>query len=227
MREIVLDTETTGLDPVDGHRMVEIGAVELVNRIPTGRTYHQYLNPERDIDAESIRIHGITNEHVKDMPTFAQAADAFLAFIEGAGLVIHNAPFDMKFLNFELDLMGRGPLTNTVVDTIPMARSKFPGAQVNLDALCRRFEIDLSARVYHGALLDSQLLAEVYLELMGGRQPDLAFADTESADAEAASRFRITAPKAARTFAPSPEELANHEAYIAKIANSLWQSDNK
>ncbi|MBI1363883.1 MAG: DNA polymerase III subunit epsilon [Proteobacteria bacterium] len=225
MRELVLDTETTGLDPKEGHRIVEIGAVEVINRVPTGRTFHHYINPERDIDAESTRIHGITNEKVRGMPTFAQIADDFLAFADGAGLVIHNAPFDMGFLNYELDRIGKPPLENEVVDTIPMARKRFPGAQVNLDALCRRFEVDLSARIYHGALLDAQLLAEVYLELTGGRQPGLSFDAAPGADGTSAAKYRKTVAQPARSFALPAEELAAHEAFVAKMGNSLWLKD--
>jgi DNA polymerase-3 subunit epsilon len=228
-REIVLDTETTGLDPKEGHRIVEVGAVELIGRVPTGRSFHHFINPERDIDAESTRIHGITNEKVRGMPTFGQIADDFMAFVDGAALVIHNAAFDMGFLNHELGLLGREPLTNEVVDTIPLARGRFPGAQVNLDALCRRFDIDRSARVFHGALLDAQLLAEVYLELTGGRQPGLSFeSPTAGQQDQEPLHVRQTQARPPRPFAPSAEELAAHAAFVAKLPNSLWlkpQSD--
>lgn len=175
MREIVLDTETTGFEPAEGHRIVEIGAVELLNHMPTGRTYHQYVNPERDVPAEAFAVHGLSTEYLRDFPVFAAIADEFLAFVSGARLVIHNAAFDMKFLNAELGWAGRPQLSNDIaIDTLTMARRRFPGSPASLDALCRRFGVDNSAREKHGALLDSEILAEVYLELIGGRQPDFA-----------------------------------------------------
>ena len=174
MREIVLDTETTGFEPSEGHRIVEIGAVELLNHMPTGRTYHQYLNPERDMPAEAFAVHGLSEAFLRSYPVFAAVAPAFLEFIGNARLVIHNAAFDIKFLNFELGRAGRAVLAwDRVVDTLAMARQKFPGSPASLDALCRRFGVDNSSREKHGALLDSEILAEVYLELVGGRQPDL------------------------------------------------------
>ena len=175
MREIVLDTETTGLDPETGDRIVEIGAVELSNHVPTGQTYHQYINPERAMPQEAKEVHGLSDEFLSKMPVFAQIADAFLDFVGDAKLVIHNASFDIKFLNAELKWMHRPPLPiERAVDTLEIARRKFPGAPASLDALCRRFGVDNSARTLHGALLDSEILAEVYLELIGGRQPDFA-----------------------------------------------------
>ena len=174
MREIVLDTETTGLDPALGDRIVEIGAVELVNHMPTGRSYHAYVNPERDVPQDAVAVHGLSAAFLADKPTFVAIAEEFTAFIGDARLVIHNAGFDMKFLNAELGWAGRPALPLArAVDTIELARRRFPGAQNSLDALCRRFGVDNSAREKHGALLDSELLAEVYLELIGGRQPDL------------------------------------------------------
>lgn len=174
MREIVLDTETTGFEPHEGHRIVEIGAVELINHMPTGRTYHQYLNPQRDMPAEAFAVHGLGNDFLRDKPLFASVGRAFLDFIAGSKLVIHNAAFDMKFLNAELEWANLPPLPmDRAIDTLMMARRKFPGSPASLDALCRRFGIDNSAREKHGALLDSEILAEVYLELLGGRQPDL------------------------------------------------------
>ncbi|MGF1444732.1 MAG: DNA polymerase III subunit epsilon, partial [Pikeienuella sp.] len=170
MREIVLDTETTGLEP-DEHRIVEIGAVELLNALPTGRSYHQYINPERPMPAEAFQIHGLGDEFLRDKPVFAEIAAAFCSFIAEAPLVIHNAAFDMAMINAELARLGRPVLPDSrAVDTLALAKRKFPGAQVSLDALCRRFGIDNAGRVKHGALLDSELLAEVYLELQGGRQ---------------------------------------------------------
>ena len=174
MREIVLDTETTGLDPAAGHRVVEIAALELLHHVPTGRTFREYINPERDMPPEAERIHGLSAEFLKDKPLFKAIAPDFLDFVGDARLIIHNAAFDMKFLNAELSLCGLGPLGNDrAVCTVTMARQRYPGAQVSLDALCRRFAIDNSARTFHGALLDCELLAEVYLELCGGRQPGL------------------------------------------------------
>ena len=175
MREIVLDTETTGLDPDKGDRIVEIGAVELLNHLPTGRTWHKYLNPERAMPDDAFRIHGLSDTFLADKPLFAALAQDFLAFIGTAPLVIHNAGFDMRFLNAELARAGFPLLPQErAFDTVALARRKFPGAQASLDALCRRFGIDNSARTLHGALLDSQILAEVYLELVGGRQPNFA-----------------------------------------------------
>lgn len=173
MREVVLDTETTGLDPAEGHRIVEIGAVELWNHLPTGRTFHRYLNPERSVPTEAFEVHGLGDDFLRDKPFFAQVAQELRAFIEGARLVIHNAAFDLRFLNAEFSRLGLASLPPAAaLDTLAMARARFPGAPASLDALCRRFGVDLSARTRHGALLDCELLAEVYLELVGGRQPD-------------------------------------------------------
>jgi len=175
MREIVLDTETTGLDPAHGHRIVEIGCVEIVNLVPTGRVYHQYVHPERDMLEDAFAVHGLSADFLARHPIWSDVVGSFLAFIGDDRLVIHNAPFDMKFINAELRGVDLPALPKTrVVDTLALARSLFPGAQASLDALCRRFEVDNSKRVAHGALLDSELLAAVYLELRGGRQPDLA-----------------------------------------------------
>lgn len=174
MREIVLDTETTGFEPAEGHRIVEIGAVELFNHVPTGRTYHQYINPQRPMPAEAFAVHGLGDDFLRSQPPFAEIAPAFIEFVEDASLVIHNAAFDMKFLNFELGRVGMAQLAmNRAIDTLTIARQKFPGSPASLDALCRRFGVDNSTREKHGALLDSEILAEVYLELIGGRQPDL------------------------------------------------------
>ena len=173
MREIVLDTETTGFDPETGDRIVEIGGVELYNHVATGRTYHQYINPERSMPAEAFEVHGLGDDFLSDKPKFAQIGQDFVDFVGDARLVIHNAAFDMKFLNAELRWMGLPALPmERAIDTLGMARKKFPGSPATLDALCRRFNIDNSARTLHGALLDSEILAEVYLELIGGRQPD-------------------------------------------------------
>jgi DNA polymerase-3 subunit epsilon len=222
MREIVLDTETTGLDPAAGHRIVELGCLELFNRVPTGERFHSYLNPERDMPEEAFRIHGLSQEFLAQHPPFAEVAEGFLAFLADAPLVIHNAEFDLGFLNAELAKAGL-PLLDRgrAIDTVAMARRRFPGAQANLDALCRRFEIDNSARNLHGALLDCELLAEVYLELSGGRQPGLDL--TESAAAAAATRAKRL-PRAPRPHAPSSEELEAHAALVGTLEDPIWRS---
>ena len=180
MREIVLDTETTGLDPFTGDRLVEIGAVELKGHMPTGNTYHQYINPERDVPQDAVAVHGLDSAFLSDKPVFKDVAQAFLDFIGDAKLVIHNASFDMKFLNAELGWQNLPKIPfERAIDTLDFARKKFPGSPASLDALCRRFGIDNSARTLHGALLDSEILAEVYLELIGGRQPDFALSSQE------------------------------------------------
>jgi DNA polymerase-3 subunit epsilon len=225
MREIALDTETTGLDPASGHRVVEIGCVELVNHVPSGRECHSYLNPERDMPAGAFEVHGLSVEFLADKPLFAAIVDQFMAFIEDAPLVIHNAEFDLKFLNAELARLERPILERgRTVDTLAMARRKFPGAQASLDALCRRFEIDISARDKHGALLDAQLLASVYLELSGGRQPSLGLAAgaSRSAGGTGASGGGRT-PRPPRPHAPSAEELAAHDAFVARLKDPVWQ----
>jgi len=223
MREIVLDTETTGLDPLTGHRVVEIGCVELFNHISTGKTFHAYLNPERDMPSEAAMVHGLTEEFLADKPVFAQVVDDFLTFIADTQLIIHNAAFDMNFINAELTRCGykRLPM-DRATDTVMMARKKFPGAPASLDALCKRFGVDLSTRKMHGALLDAQLLAEVYLELRGGRQPDLAIAATESSVAEEI-QARAREHRAPRPHAPSDAELAAHETFLAGLKDSHWK----
>ncbi|MFQ5535596.1 MAG: DNA polymerase III subunit epsilon [Sphingomonadales bacterium] len=219
MREIVLDTETTGRDPGRGDRIVEIGCLELENHLPTGKVYHVYINPERDVPPEVIRIHGLTEEFLRDHPTFPKIADDFLSFIGSSPLVIHNASFDMGFLNAELERAGRKALPGErAIDTLDMARRKFPGARNSLDALCRRFAIDNSARVKHGALLDSELLAEVYLELIGGRQRDFALASAAKPTAVAESRARP-----ARAHRPDADELAAHEAFVETLKDPIWR----
>jgi len=223
MREIVLDTETTGLDPNTGDRVVEIGCIELINHIPTGETYHQYVNPERIMPAEAFAVHGLSEAFLSDYPVFADVADTFLAFVGDAKLVIHNAAFDMKFLNAELERLDRPAIPMArAIDTVQMARQRFPGAQASLDALCRRFEIDNSARDKHGALLDADLLALVYLELIGGRQPGLELA-TESRASKVEAQ-RVERPlRPARPHAPSPEEEAAHAQLIASLSDPIWQ----
>ncbi|MBC8159021.1 MAG: DNA polymerase III subunit epsilon [Rhodospirillales bacterium] len=224
MREIVLDTETTGLDPASGDRIVEIGAVELINHLPTEEVHHIYINPQRDMPEGAFAVHGLSKEFLADKPVFADVADAFVDFVGDADLVIHNAEFDMKFLDFEFGLMGKTALSeNRVIDTLVMARRKFPGSPANLDALCRRFQIDLSDRSLHGALKDARLLGEVYLELIGGRQTDLALA-REAAQAPTAAQAATGNQRAARPHAPSAEEEARHAAFLEKLKNPLWSA---
>jgi DNA polymerase-3 subunit epsilon len=231
MREIVLDTETTGFDPDLGDRIVEIGGVELFNHLPTGRTYHQYINPERDMPQSAFEVHGLSSEFLSDKPIFAAVGRAFLDFVGDAKLVIHNASFDMKFLNWELKAMGLRELPwEQAVDTLAIARRRFPGSPASLDALCRRFGIDNSRREKHGALLDSEILAEVYLELVGGRQPDLVLAPaggekSTSADGTLAGGDWRPRPRPV----PLPPritaaELAAHEAFVAKLGEAaIWR----
>jgi DNA polymerase III subunit epsilon len=218
MREIVFDTETTGFEPNDGHRIVEIGLVELMDHFPTGRSKQFYLNPERDVPIESQRVHGLSGEFLADKPLFAHVVEEFLEFVGDAVLVIHNASFDMKFVNAELARLGRAPLSMArTVDTIEIAKRKFPGARYSLDELCKRFSIDLSAREKHGALLDAELTAQVYLELVGGRQRGLALAPVEIAvehqQAELNRARQRPEPLAPRLTA---EEIARHAAFVAK-----------
>jgi DNA polymerase III subunit epsilon len=226
MREIVLDTETTGLDPAEGHRIVEVGAVELVNLMPTGRTWHQYFNPERPMPKEAFDVHGLGDEFLRDKPLFRSLAGDFLGFIGDARLVIHNAPFDMKFLNAELAAAGLPGLPmSRALDTVQMARQKFPGSPASLDALCRRFGVDNSAREKHGALLDSEILAEVYLELLGGRQPDFGLSGAGRADADAGVAEWRPRPRPA----PLPPRLteaeaAAHSVFVEKLGEtSIWK----
>ncbi|MDA1099566.1 MAG: DNA polymerase III subunit epsilon [Proteobacteria bacterium] len=221
MREVVFDTETTGLDPAAGHRVVEIGCVELLNHMPTGETRQWYLNPQRDMPEEAFRVHGLSEEFLADKPIFAVVADDFLEFVGGAVLIAHNASFDMRFINAELAALDRPNLPqDRMLDTIAIARRKIPGAQYSLDALCRRFDIDLSAREKHGALLDAELLAEVYLELLGGRQPGLVLASEAkgSTSPQPADRHARTP----RAHAASAEEEAIHQVFVAKMKDPIW-----
>lgn len=227
MREIVLDTETTGLDPDAGHRIVEIGCVELFNHLPTGRTFQRYINPERDMPEEAFRVHGLSSDFLAGHPTFAAIAEEFLDFVTDAALVIHNAEFDLKFLNAELKRLGKPPFVRErATDTVTVARQKFPGAQVSLDALCRRFAIDNSGRTLHGALLDCQLLAEVYLELVGGREPELVIESRIEAGPADLPGVTLPAPnrpvRPPRVFAPTPEEAAAHAEMLKKLKDPLW-----
>lgn len=229
MREIVLDTETTGLDPFNGDRIVEIGCIELINHIPTGRTYHQYINPQRALSEEVVAVHGLTETFLADKPIFKDIADDFLAFIgEESKLVIHNAPFDMKFLNAELSWVDKQVLSfDRVIDTLVMARQKFPGARVNLNELCKRFNVDNTARTLHGALLDSELLAEVYLELIGGREPGLIFGKSTTFAHNNLTNSSMTgtqkvAPKKVRTFPVDSDEEKQHIEFVRQIKNNIW-----
>jgi len=224
MREVVIDTETTGLDPQDGHRIVEIACLELIHHVPTGRKLHRYVNPERDVPADALAVHGLDAEFLAGHPPFAGIAEEVTEFIAGDCLVIHNAEFDLAFLNAELARLGRGPLAAPFVDTLAVARRRFPGAPNSLDALCRRFAVDLSARDKHGAEIDCGLLAEVYIELLGGRQPGLDFAVGTIAAADVIGAPQGRAPRPPRPHAPSAEELAVHQAMLATIKAPLWLS---
>ena len=220
LREIVLDTETTGLDPDRGHRIVEVAALELVDHLPTGRTFHSYVHPQRDMPEEAFRVHGLSAQFLRDFPVFAEVVSPLLEFIEDSRLVIHNAAFDIRFLSAELDRHGHEPLAmSRAIDTLQLAQRRFPGAQNSLDALCRRFAIDNSTRTLHGALLDCELLAEVYLHLIGGRQTVLGL-DRPGARRAGQAVARMVRPP--RPHAPSAEEEAAHAAFVAKLDQAIW-----
>jgi DNA polymerase-3 subunit epsilon len=220
MREIVFDTETTGIMPGDGHRIVEIGAIELVNRVPTGRHFHSYLDPCRPMPKDAEAVHGLSSAFLTGQPVFEMVIDEFLAFIGDAPLVAHNAMFDMEFLNWELRRAGMPPLSlDRAIDTLEIARKKHPGAKHSLDALCQRFGIDLSARTKHGALLDAELLARVYVELTGGHQIGLDLAHAAS-EPEGEEVERAAVPP--RPFEASEAELARHAAFVAKLNDPVW-----
>ena len=222
MREIVLDTETTGLDPKSGHRIVEIGAIELINHIPTHKTYHCYINPERDVDQGAFEVHGLSTQFLSQFETFGNVVDEFNAFIKGDPLIIHNAPFDIGFLNSELLAIGRRAIDeNRIIDTLPMARQKFPGAQVNLNALCRKYDIDNSHRDLHGALVDADLLARVYLELIGGKQPGLRLATERKRQGIIGAVVQNERVK--RVFAANATELEAHSRLLDSLANPIWR----
>ena len=223
MREIVIDTETTGLDPQGGDRIVEVACIELSHHVATGRSFHRYVNPERDVPAEAFAVHGLSTEFLAGHPVFAVIADELLEFIGGDRLVIHNAEFDLAFLNAELARLDRPLLTCPYVDTLAVARRRFPGAPASLDALCRRFAIDLSSRDKHGAEIDSALLAAVYIELLGGRQRGFDFAALSGEDgADAMGLPQRGPPRPPRPHMPSLEELAAHQAMLAGIKAPLW-----
>jgi DNA polymerase-3 subunit epsilon len=222
MREIVLDTETTGLDPQAGHRVVEVGCIELFNTVATGKTFHAYFNPEMVMPTGAQDVHGLTDEFLSDKPLFAERVEEFLEFIGDAQLVIHNAQFDIGFLNAELERAGKPKLLNAYVDTVSVARRKFPGQRASLDALCERLGIDNSSRTKHGALLDSELLAEVYLELSGGRQRDLGLAPELAAAAAVATVVAALPVRVPRPHAASVAELAAHAEFLKKLKDALW-----
>lgn len=224
MREIVLDTETTGFEPEAGDRIVEIGAIELLNHMPTGKIYHQYINPERSMPTEAFEVHGLGNDFLRDKPVFSDIAQAFVDFVGDAKLVIHNAAFDMKFINAELGWLKRPAIPfDQAIDTLAIARNRFPGSPASLDALCRRFGVDNSGREKHGALLDSELLAEVYLELIGGRQPDFGLATT----AETTAKKSEWRPQPRPQPLPSKiteEERQAHEAFLESLGpDAVWK----
>lgn len=226
MREIIFDTETTGLDPRSGDRMVEIGCIEMVNRTATGQTFHAYFNPDRPMPAEAEAVHGLSDAFLADKPAFAERAQELIAFLEDAPLVAHNASFDFSFLNAEFEICGLPAISDArKVDTLALARIRHPGAKLTLDALCTRYGIDRSHRTLHGALLDAELLAQVYVELTGGRQIGLGLTSEEDqedgmvVETMAARKREFRAP---RPHAPSADEIARHQAFIGTIANSLW-----
>ncbi|WP_299859936.1 DNA polymerase III subunit epsilon [uncultured Roseobacter sp.] len=225
MREVVLDTETTGFDPETGDRIVEIGAVELMGHMATGKTYHQYINPERSMPEEAFQVHGLGDDFLRDKPKFAQVGQAFLDFIGDAKLVIHNASFDIKFLNAELKWMGLPQIPwEQAIDTLEIARKRFPGSPASLDALCRRFNIDNSSRTLHGALLDSEILAEVYLELIGGRQPDFGLSTASQNTTGAGGEEWTPRPRPVLLKSRiSEEEAAAHADFVAKLGDdAVW-----
>jgi len=223
MREIALDTETTGLDPKQGHRIVEIGCVEMINKIRTGKNFHVYINPARDMPIEAFNIHGISTEFLSDKKFFADHVQEFVDFLQDSPLVIHNAAFDLKFINYELERAGKAKIHKdiTVIDTLLIARKKFPGSPANLDALCKRYKVDLSARDKHGALLDAELLSEVYLHLSGGNQVHLKL-DNQPAVQTDEQRAARKKPRAIRKFTLSALEDTEHRAYLLNIKNPLW-----
>lgn len=225
MREIILDTETTGLDPFDGHRVIEIGCVEMINRVKTGSYYHCYINPERDVPREAFLVHGISYEFLKDKKVFKDIAEEFIEYIADSTLVIHNAKFDLKFLNYELSNIGIADLSEArVVDTLNVARKTFPGSPASLDSLCKRYKIDLSKREKHGALLDAELLADVYINLMGGKQSKLEF--IEEKRNRLVNAMKVPKQfKEPRNFSVSQEEANAHQEIIKMMKNPVWSEE--
>ena len=225
VREIVFDTETTGLSPERGDKLVEIGAVELINHKPTGRVFHKYINPERDVPEEVVKVHGLTEEFLKDFPIFRDVADEFIDFVGDDGiLVAHNANFDMGFINYELSLLNKNTYKNDrVIDTLEIAKNIFPGARNNLDALCKRFNIDNSKRTKHGALLDAELLSEVYLQLLGGDEPEMKLGvEKKTKKTETISNDNSKIYRESRKFSLSDEEIKAHNEFMQKIKNPIW-----
>ena len=222
MREIVLDTETTGLDPKLGHRIVEIGAIELINHIPTDNIYHCYINPQREVDQGAFEVHGLSTQFLSQFEIFENVVDEFNAFIKDDPLIIHNAPFDIGFLNSELLAIRHNTIDkNRIIDTLPMARRKFPGAQVNLNALCRKYNIDNSHRNLHGALVDADLLASVYLELIGGKQPGLSLANERKE--QSITEPLVQKERMKRVFAVNGAELEAHSKLVDSLTNPVWR----
>lgn len=226
MREIIFDTETTGFDPLSGDRLVEIGCIELVNRVPTGRTFHAYYNPQRSMPAAAEAVHGLSDIFLRDKPLFSSGVQELLDFLEDSHLVAHNARFDFGFLNYELKLCGFPEVSmERMIDTVAIARQLHPGAKHSLDALCTRYGIDRSHRIKHGALLDAELLAQLYIELTGGRQIGLGLAQEEEKEVirvELAAEIAVRPVRPARVFQASVEELARHAAFIATLEQPLW-----
>lgn len=220
MREIILDTETTGLDPNMGHRLVEIGAIELINHTPTGVSYQTYINPEREVDPGAQEVHGLTSKFLEQHPTFEVVSDEFMSFLSDSTVIIHNAPFDLAFINMELERLGKAPLTlERVIDTLVLARKKFPGAQASLDALCRRFAIENRHRELHGALVDAALLADVYIELIGGKEPTLGLSAKKAKTVAVDTTRAYQKP---RSFPVPEEELELHRAFVKTLINPIW-----
>ena len=227
MREIVLDTETTGLDVTEGHRLIEIGACEMINHVLTNKTFHVYIDPERKIDIDAVSIHGISNEDLTEKPKFSDICDEFLDFIGNSTLVIHNADFDISFINNELNLSGKNfEIRNPIIDTLKLAKKKFPGSLVNLDSLCKRFDINLNSRKFHGALIDAVLLSDVYVELIGGKQTSLTFDDkqivglSEKNACVFSKKVELTKD---RNFIVTESELEKHKKFIETIDDAIWK----
>jgi DNA polymerase-3 subunit epsilon len=223
MREIIFDTETTGLDPLNGDRLVEIGCIELVNRMPTGRTHHAYFNPQRSMPMEAERVHGLSAKFLSDKPLFEHGVAEILEFIEDSALVAHNARFDFGFLNAELRRCNLDEIgLHRMVDTVAIARQLHPGAKHSLDALCSRYGIDRSHRVKHGALLDAELLAQLYIELTGGRQIGLTLVESAMVEAAETGPIAVRIARPVRVFTPSAEEITRHQAFIATLNDPIW-----
>ena len=225
MLEVILDTETTGLSILEKHRIVEIGCIELSNQISTNKIFHKYINPQRDVSEDAYKVHGYSNKFLSDKKTFSEISRDFLNFIKNKKIIIHNAPFDLAFLNNELNRIGRENIEfERAIDTLSIARKKFPGAQNNLDALCRRFDVDSSRRDLHGALLDSEILAEVYLELIGGKEPDLNLVNKKKEDSKKNTNTRRESNKrdTPLNYDVSQEEEAEHLEFIQNIKNPIW-----